>query len=278
MKQFAMDLVKVTKTFSGCYYYSLVQYGEKAHVYLSCGSVEEIIDKLNVASKLGQGEVDPNTGLGRTNTAAALNILTDEVLVAGSQLCQYIKQVVIFITDGCSNEPVDSEEAAHEATVAAALRLHLKFKYPKCFLMPIGVGNSTNLNKDELTVMASKINNKPATILTTNFAGIRKLVTQIEKHLTSMNTKKAEEQPKTTTEKKIYKIGGVKIFSTEKIINTPQGREFLVGKNEGIQVQVNKLEEEEKKMADDYQTHCSEKRKKYRLRGRSSETAKAHRG
>eukprot|EP00497_Spongosphaera_streptacantha_P005152 TRINITY_DN608_c0_g2_i7.p1 TRINITY_DN608_c0_g2~~TRINITY_DN608_c0_g2_i7.p1 ORF type:complete len:209 (-),score=60.61 TRINITY_DN608_c0_g2_i7:2-628(-) len=188
----------------------------------------------------------------------------------------------------------------------------------KCFLIPVfsyGYRSGKNVNKEELTAISSRIEDMSITKMTDDFAGLSKLVPDIEAHLKTMDVQNKWEKESTTTIKKSVKICGINLFQTEKIIHTPQGRQFLAAKNKQLERQIQELVEQETQMNQDYQKFCDAineelgtaktgirdheinqdamklkkplldeavdlktKKKKYRLRGRSSETAKAHRG
>eukprot|EP00497_Spongosphaera_streptacantha_P005150 TRINITY_DN608_c0_g1_i9.p1 TRINITY_DN608_c0_g1~~TRINITY_DN608_c0_g1_i9.p1 ORF type:complete len:414 (+),score=90.17 TRINITY_DN608_c0_g1_i9:193-1434(+) len=246
MKTFAKCLVEITEKFSGQYYYSFVQYGELAHVTLDCGDAKELKKTIADATKI-RG-IDPLTGAGLTNSAAALKAIKDEVLVSGKMKSPYMKQIVIFITDGVSNCP--NKTAATEE----AEKLHKMFPHPSVLVWAIGVGK--NVNKEELTAISSRIEDMSITKMTDDFAGLSKLVPDIEAHLKTMDVQNKWEKESTTTIKKSVKICGINLFQTEKIIHTPQGRQFLAAKNKQLERQIQELVEQETQMNQDYQKFC----------------------
>eukprot|EP00497_Spongosphaera_streptacantha_P005151 TRINITY_DN608_c0_g2_i2.p1 TRINITY_DN608_c0_g2~~TRINITY_DN608_c0_g2_i2.p1 ORF type:complete len:582 (-),score=156.77 TRINITY_DN608_c0_g2_i2:2-1558(-) len=304
MKTFAKCLVEITEKFSGQYYYSFVQYGELAHVTLDCGDAKELKKTIADATKI-RG-IDPLTGAGLTNSAAALKAIKDEVLVSGKMKSPYMKQIVIFITDGVSNCP--NKTAATEE----AEKLHKMFPHPSV-LVWLSEWEKREQGRVDRNLFKNRgyVDNK----MTDDFAGLSKLVPDIEAHLKTMDVQNKWEKESTTTIKKSVKICGINLFQTEKIIHTPQGRQFLAAKNKQLERQIQELVEQETQMNQDYQKFCDAineelgtaktgirdheinqdamklkkplldeavdlktKKKKYRLRGRSSETAKAHRG
>eukprot|EP00497_Spongosphaera_streptacantha_P000924 TRINITY_DN162_c0_g1_i1.p1 TRINITY_DN162_c0_g1~~TRINITY_DN162_c0_g1_i1.p1 ORF type:complete len:365 (+),score=118.44 TRINITY_DN162_c0_g1_i1:135-1097(+) len=233
MKTFANSLTEVTSKFNGKYYYSLVQFAEKAHVSLECGDAKAM--KQTIVNTTMH---DSNTGPGSTNSAAALEIIKNQVLLNGKQKSPFMKQIVLFITDGASNRP--------DYTIEEAEKLHLMFPYPSTIVWAIGVGK--NVNKDELKAISSKIENKSILQTSRDFAGLNKLIPQLQRQLKRMDVQYEPEKETTTiVERSSFKIGGFKLYSNEKNNQLLRRVEHFLQQKQTLESQVQELRKHEEK-------------------------------